>query len=86
VLTVISGGTNLASANYAGLLRFESATMSFGKILTIEAAIDLVLSDHFENCQNPHETIHKIWLLLNADAPSSSELNKCLVRAERKYH
>ncbi len=60
--------------------------MSLVKILTIEAAINSVLSDHFENCQNPHETIHKIWLLLNADLKSSSELNNCLVRVERKYH
>ena len=64
----------------------ESMTMSFDKMVTIEAAIDEVLSDHFENCQNPHETIHKIWLLLNADSIPGSELNICLVRAERKYH
>jgi hypothetical protein len=68
-----------------GLFVFESSTMPFGKILTIEAEIESVLSDHFENCQNPHETIHRIWLLLNADSPSKSELNICLVRAERKY-
>ena len=64
----------------------ESTTMSFDKMVTIEAAIDAVLSDHFENCQNPHETIHKIWLLLNADSTPGSELNICLVRADRKYH
>ena len=64
----------------------ESMTMSFDKMVTIEAAIAEVLSDHFENCQNPHETIHKIWLLLNAASISGSELNICLVRAERKYH
>lgn len=64
----------------------ESMTMSFDKMVTIEAAIDEVLIDHFENCQNPHETIHKIWLLLNADSIPGSELNICLVRAERKYH
>jgi hypothetical protein len=67
-------------------LGFESTTMSFDKMATIEAAIDAVLSDHFENCQNPHETIHKIWLLLNADSTLGSELNICLVHAERKYH
>ena len=61
----------------------ESMTMSFDKMVTIEAAIDEVLIDHFEN---PHETIHKIWLMLNADSLSGSELNICLVRAERKYH
>jgi len=61
----------------------ESMTMSFDKMVTIEAAIDEVLIDHFEN---PHETIHKIWLLLNADSIPGSELNICLVRAERKYH
>lgn len=60
--------------------------MALGKTLTIEAAIDLVLSDHFENCQNPHETIHRIWLLLNADSKLGSELNNCLVRPRRKYH
>ncbi len=68
------------------LLVPESMTMSFDKMVTIEAAIDEVLSDHFENCQNPHETIHKIWLLLNAASTSGSEPNICLVRAERKYH
>ena len=60
--------------------------MSFDKMVTIEAAIDAVLSDHFEYCQNPHETIHKIWLLLNADTTQGSELNICWVRAEQKYH
>jgi len=60
--------------------------MALGKTLTIEAAIDLVLSDHFENCQNPHETIHRIWLLLHADSTLGSELNNCLVRPRRKYH
>lgn len=60
--------------------------MSLGKTLTIEAAIDLVLSDHFENGQNPHETIHRIWLLLNVDATLGSELNNCSVRPRRKYH
>jgi hypothetical protein len=64
----------------------SSTTMSFDKMVTIEAAIDAVLHDHFENCQNPHETIHKIWLLLNADSTSGSEPNICLVSAERKYH
>jgi len=64
----------------------ESMKMSFDKMVTIEAAIDEVLIDHFENSQNPHETIHKIWLLLNADSIPGSELNICLVRAERKFH
>jgi hypothetical protein len=67
-------------------LEFEGTAMSPGKTRTIEAAIDLVLSDHFENCQNPHETIHRIWLLLNADSRWGSELNNCLVRPRRKYH
>jgi hypothetical protein len=62
----------------------ESTTMSFDKMVTIEAAIDAVLDDHFENCQNPHETIHKIWLLLNADSTQGSALS--WVRAEQKYH
>ncbi len=69
-----------------GSLEIESAAMFLGKTLSIEAAIDLVLSDHFENCQNPHETIHRIWLLLNADSTSGSELNNCLVRPRRNYH
>jgi hypothetical protein len=60
--------------------------MSAEKTPTIEDSIDAVLSDHFENCQNPHETIHKIWLLLNASRSSSSELNNCWVSLERKYH
>jgi hypothetical protein len=69
-----------------GSFKFGITAMALAKTLTIEAAIDLVLSDHFENCQNPHETIHRIWLLLNADSTLGSELNNCLVRPRRKYH
>ena len=31
-----------------------------------EAAISSILRDHFENSENPHETIYRIWLVLNA--------------------
>jgi hypothetical protein len=39
--------------------------MSSSKLLSIEAALELILSEHFENYQNPHETIYRVWLLLN---------------------
>ena len=33
-----------------------------------EAALASILTEHFDNCENPHETIYRISLLLpNAD-------------------
>ena len=40
--------------------------MSFPKSNCLETALGSILTDHFENAQNPHETIYRIWLLLNA--------------------
>ena len=40
--------------------------MSLPKLGSLEMALGSVLTDHFENAQNPHETIYRIWLLLNA--------------------
>jgi hypothetical protein len=60
--------------------------MSSGKTVSIETALELVLSDHFENCQNPHETIHRIWLLLNADSTVGSALNHGVIDCKRNYH
>jgi len=34
---------------------------------TITAAVADILSDHFENSQNPHETIQKICTLLGTE-------------------
>ena len=42
--------------------------MSASKSPSIETAIGSILSDHFEHAENPHETIYRIWLLLNAPA------------------
>lgn len=47
---------------------FRKLVMSASKSPSIEAAIAAVLSDHFEHAENPHETIYRIWLLLNAPA------------------
>ncbi|MDO9564796.1 MAG: hypothetical protein Q7J60_24515 [Bradyrhizobium sp.] len=44
------------------------AAMSASKSPSIEAAIGSILADHFEQAENPHETIYRIWLLLNARA------------------
>jgi hypothetical protein len=30
----------------------------------LEVSISAILDAHFENCENPHETIYRIWLLL----------------------
>jgi hypothetical protein len=44
------------------------------KSQSIEAVLELILSNHFENCENPHETIYRIWLLLNVRSlPESSQ-------------
>lgn len=39
--------------------------MSSSTPKTLEASVAAILSAHFENCENPHETIYKIWLLLH---------------------
>jgi len=44
----------------------RKCSMSLDRPKTIEASIQALLSDHFENHENPHETIYKIWLLVNA--------------------
>ena len=40
---------------------------------TITAAVADILSDHFENSQNPHETIQKICTLLGTEPESVAE-------------
>ncbi len=40
--------------------------MSLTKPNSLETALDSILTEHFENAQNPHETIYRIWLLRNA--------------------
>ena len=35
----------------------------------VEIALETILADHFERFENPHETIHRIWLLLNEGTP-----------------
>ena len=50
----------------------------------MEAAIDSVLSDHFENAENPHETIYRIWLLMNTSPLSNSMAATCTMLDDRK--
>jgi len=56
-------------------LRSESPLMPVSKPNSLEAALNALLAAHFDNCENPHETISRIWLLLNAqhhaDNPSA---------------
>lgn len=40
--------------------------MALPKSNFLETALGSILTDHFENAHNPHETIYRIWLLLNA--------------------
>ena len=49
--------------------------MSLPKPISMEAALGSILSDHFDNSQNPHETIYRIWLLLNAGSISGSDVS-----------
>ncbi len=46
--------------------------MSRPKPNSMEAALDSILSDHFDNSQNPHETIYRIWLLLHVGSEVSA--------------
>jgi hypothetical protein len=46
--------------------------MSLRKADSVETILRSILSDHFENAENPHETICRIWSLLNADPASDS--------------
>jgi hypothetical protein len=57
--------------------------MSLSKPVCTEAAIGSILTDHFENSENPHETIYRIWLLLNAEALSRSAFNSRPDRRDR---
>ena len=41
----------------------------------METSLGSILSDHFDNSQNPHETIYRIWLLLNADSLSRRDVS-----------
>ena len=40
--------------------------MPFIELPPVEPLIDAILNDHFENHENPHETLYRIWLLINA--------------------
>jgi hypothetical protein len=40
----------------------------------MEAALGWILSDHFDTSHNPHETIYRIWLLLNAGSLFSPDV------------
>jgi hypothetical protein len=48
--------------------------MSLSKPGSMEAALGWILSDHFDTSHNPHETIYRIWLLLNGGSLSSLDL------------
>jgi hypothetical protein len=49
---------------------------------SLEAGMAEILQDHFENHQNPHETIHRMWTLLNLDANSNSLKSKARGQTE----
>ncbi len=53
--------------------------MSLPKPNSMEAALGSILSDHFDNSQNPHETIYRIWLLLNIGSPGNVSLESAAV-------
>ncbi len=55
--------------------------MSPPKPNSMEAALGSILSDHFDNSQNPHETIYRIWLLLNVGAIPRSEISGAVMDA-----
>lgn len=54
--------------------------MPLPKPNSMEAALGSILSDHFDNSQNPHETIYRIWLLLNAGALHHSEVSAAAMK------
>jgi hypothetical protein len=47
--------------------------MLISKTDAMQAALGSILTDHFENSENPHQTIYRIWLLVNA-APLISSI------------
>lgn len=57
--------------------------MSVPQADSAEAAISSILSDHFENSENPHETIYKIWLVLNARAVPAFSTTRALLLHDR---
>lgn len=48
-----------------------------------EAAISAILSHHFENSENPHETIYRISLVLNARAVPAFRTTRALPLHDR---
>jgi hypothetical protein len=50
--------------------------MSSPKSEGLEGELSSILSDHFDQHLNPHETIYKIWLALNVVSSSSPDNNK----------
>jgi hypothetical protein len=56
--------------------------MSPYKSQSIETAMELILSNHFEHCENPHETIYRIWLLLNIRTLTPSQGVAVIDRSE----
>lgn len=57
--------------------------MSVPQADSAEAAISSILSDHFENSENPHETIYRIWLVLNARAVPAFSTTRALPLHDR---
>jgi hypothetical protein len=39
--------------------------MNFPMSQGLEGELSSILSDHFDQCLNPHETIYKIWFALH---------------------
>ena len=50
------------------MIRRKAAPLSVPKSAPLEAMLSAILAEHFDNCENPHRTIDRIRLLL--DAPS----------------
>jgi hypothetical protein len=48
--------------------------MSLPTSSSMEAALGSILSDHFDTSHNPHETLYRIWLLLNAGLLSNPDV------------
>lgn len=53
--------------------------MSLPKADSFENALGSILSDHFDNSQNPHETIYRIWFLLNVSSLCNASPESTLV-------
>jgi len=56
------------------MIRKKAAPLPGAKPAPLEAALTAILADHFELCENPHQTIYRIALLLDAQTRVDSAL------------